>query len=121
MPRIQYCREWIGQFTEENDLLQMNFRRALAESYLRQGEGARGKEILDQIIEWWPDEIGGYLALADAYSHFFDDTALPKNYDRAIAILEEGLAKAKIKQKDRQILKDRIEEIRVLKLQEGAQ
>jgi hypothetical protein len=119
--RIQYCREWIDQFTEENDLLQMNFRRALAESYLRQGEGARGKEILDQIIEWWPDEIGGYLALADAYSHFFDDTALPKDYDRAIAILGEGLAKTKTKQKDRQILKDRIEEIRVLKLHEGAQ
>ena len=106
----QYFQEWLDQFTDEGDDLQMNFRRALASSLLRLGRKEEGKETLLQIVETWPRSVWGYAAMADAYSHSFPGAPIIEHdLDRAIEWLEKGLETAPPNARNRDVLSERLE------------
>ena len=90
----------------------MNFRRAMAEFMFGLCDGDRGEVVLHDIIECWPHNAWGYIALADAYSHLFRGTsALPLDLQRAEGLLRQGLAALDEDDRDREILNDRLQEI----------
>lgn len=55
----RYCEEFIGQFTDADDLLQVNFRRALARFHFGLGDTAAGEATLREIVEEWDGNVGG--------------------------------------------------------------
>ncbi len=110
---LEYCHEWLAQFTEERPSCQVNFRRAKAHFHFCLGEIAEGEATLLQIVERWPNDPWGYVGLADAYSNFFKcDPGPPRNDARAIAYLEQGLAIGDLGESDRETLVERLEEVR---------
>jgi hypothetical protein len=87
----QYCTEWIARFPDENDGMQVSFRRALASFLFRLGETAEMSTVLHTLPEQWPQNVWSYIALADAYSHFFaGEHDLPLDVGKAIGYLEQG-------------------------------
>lgn len=109
----RYCTEWRAQFTDERSGTQVNFGRALAAFLFRMGEVEQAAQVLDGVVEKWPAEVWGYVALADAYSHFFPgECELPLDVERAIGFLERGLAVAGAHRGDREALEERLAELR---------
>jgi len=76
---VQFHREWIAQFPDEDDRMQANFHRDLAECLIRSGDAAAGLTVFHEVVERWPDDVWGYVALADACS----DGSLPVDLDQA--------------------------------------
>jgi hypothetical protein len=109
---IQYCTEWLAQFTGEEELLQCNFRRGLAWFYFRAGEANKGRQLLESTIERWPQSVWGYFALSDAYSHILGPTPLAKDLDKAISLLEQGISRAKAEIADLEIIEERLADLR---------
>jgi hypothetical protein len=110
---LEYCREWLAQFTDEGSSCQVNFRRAKAHFHFCRGEIAEGEAALLEIVERWPKDPWGHVALADAYSHSFEsDPGPPRDDARAIAYLEQGLAIRGLGRSDRETLVERLEEVR---------
>ncbi len=110
---LEYCSEWLSQFTEERPSCQVNFRRARAHFHFCLGEITEGETTLLEIIERWPKDPWGYIGLADAYSRFFKcDAGPPRDDARAIAYLEQGLAIGDLDERDRETLVERLKEVR---------
>lgn len=107
-----YCDEWLSQFTEETGSCQVNYRRAKAQFHFHLGAIPEGEATLHEIIERWPEDPWGYVALADTYSHLFPDPGPRQDNSRAIAYLEQGLALCGSEDRDRCVLLSRLEEIR---------
>lgn len=109
----QYCTEWMAQFPDDDDGMQVSFRRALAWFLSQLGETAEMAAVLHRILEEWPEDIWSYVALADAYSHFSSrEYRLPLDLGKAIGYLEQGLAVAARTPYDRDVIEDRLAELR---------
>ena len=108
-----YLREWLAQFAAEEADMQSNFRSSLAECLMQVGETGEGERVLLENVERWPRQASGYVALADAYSHFFRGASnLPLDVPTAIRWLEKGLTRVGKKDRDRSILEERLKELR---------
>jgi len=108
----QYCTEWMGQFPDEDHGTQVNFRRALASFLFRLGETAEMSAVLHRLPLEWPEDVWSYVALADAYSHFFPaEYDLPLDVGKAIGYLEQGLAATGRSGRDRDVIEDRLAEL----------
>ncbi|MBL8917281.1 MAG: SEC-C domain-containing protein [Myxococcaceae bacterium] len=108
----QYCTEWIAQFRDESDLVQLNFRRALSSHLHRLGQSERASELLHELVEKWPENVWGYVALADAYSHFFrSERICPYDPEKAERYLRRALALQTLRDGDRIMLEDRLEQL----------
>lgn len=109
----QYCMEWIAQFPDEDDSMQVSLRRALASFLFRLGETAEMSAVLHSLPEQWPQNVWSHVALADAYSHFFaGEYALPLDVGKAIGYLEQGLAVDGRTPDDRDVIQERLAELR---------
>ena len=106
----QYCREWLGQFTEEKAAMRVGFCRAWAEFTFRSGQVEKGRAILEQTLADYPKDPWSYIALADAYSHLFADRQfhLPFDLKRAREYLDLGFQRLRAK-KDRTDLQERLD------------
>src|ERR1019366_2695451 len=105
----QYCCEWIAQYRDESDLSQVNFRRAYTSFLYRLGDSEKPGVLLHELIEKWPNNAWGYVALADAHSHFFrNEQILPFDLKKAESYLRQGLALAHLEAGDRQIIGERL-------------
>ena len=108
----QYCTEWLAQFSDEGGHTQVNFLRALARFQFHLGETSAGEATLHGIIDRWPEDAWGYVALADAYSHFWrGDPGPERDFARALGYVEQGLVIA-TDPEDRTALLERLEELR---------
>ena len=105
----QYCEEWIGQFPDGSDLMQINFRRALGAFALRLGQADEGIGVLQGIVDRWPRNVWGYVALADEYSGPQRHPALPPDVPRAVEWLKRGLSAVDPGDLDKEALIERIE------------
>lgn len=109
----KYCTEWMAQFPDEGDGMQVSFRRALAAFLFRLGDTAEMSAVLHRLPEQWPQNVWSYIALADAYSHFFaGEYDLPFDVGKAIGFLEQGLAASGLTAYDREVIKERLAELR---------
>jgi hypothetical protein len=105
----RYCSEWIAQFPDESELTQVNFRRSLASHLHRLGESAAAGQLLHELIERWPNNVWGYVALADAYSHFFrTEQIFPLDLRRAETYLRQALTLRELRAYDREVLEERL-------------
>jgi hypothetical protein len=109
---VEYCREWIAQFTDESEMNQVNFRRALAAFLFHIGDVAEGEATLKAIVDRWPQNGWGYVALADAYAHLFGSSGPARDDTRAMAMLEQGIAAIGPRDPDREVLLERLAEVR---------
>ena len=108
-----YCRQWLAQFTDEDSDMQVSFLRALSDFLFRLGEADEGRGILEDIIRRWPTNAWGYIGLADACSHIFRGASpLPLDTQRAEQILKDGLAAVPKEDRDREVIEDRLSELR---------
>lgn len=118
----RFCEEWIQQFTGEDDVLQVNVRVALADFLFSLGQGARAEALLREVVETWPDNPWGYVALADAHSHLWEGAStLPLDFDEALRWL--ALGQSRVPPEERSVFEERKEEIqeRILAEQHGFQ
>ena len=105
----RYCSEWLTQFPDEDGEVQVGFRRTLAGFQFCLGETSAGEATLHGIVERWPEDVWGYVALADAYGRFRPREPGPeRDVARALGYLERGLAITGT-QRDRDVLVERRE------------
>lgn len=109
----QYCIEWMAQFPDEHDGMQVTFRRALASFLSLLGEVDEVSVVLHGLPREWPKNPWSYIALADAHAHFFaPECDLPFDLGKAIGYLEQGLAAVSPTDRDRDVLEERLAELR---------
>lgn len=65
--RINYCREFISYFPEEDELIMHNMRRSIAESYAELGNYAQADLEFKRLVEDYPNNPWGYIAWGDIY------------------------------------------------------
>ena len=69
--QIEYCREFYTQFTDEDELVLGNMRRAEADAYFFLGESKKGEEKYRELIEQYPNNVWGYIGWADQCCGFY--------------------------------------------------
>ena len=87
--RIDYCREFLNLFPDENDLITHNMRRAIAESYADLGDYEQADLESEKLAKDYPDNPWSYIAWGDIY--YFDKK---DDYDRARELYMKALAVA---------------------------
>ncbi|OGL42952.1 MAG: hypothetical protein A2161_06030 [Candidatus Schekmanbacteria bacterium RBG_13_48_7] len=105
---MSYCQQWITQFIDEEDLLQVNFRRALAEFFSQLERSKEAIDVLHEIVERWPKNIWGFIALADEYGHMFCSSGIvPYDEKKANEWLDEALRNCELEDCDLDMIEDR--------------
>jgi hypothetical protein len=107
-----YCEQWLAQFVDENELEQVGFRRLLADFLFCEGEAERAEKLLLEVVERWPTNAWGYIALADAHGHLVPWSTLPKDVPQALAWIERGFVAIGPKGRDRDALVERLRELK---------
>ena len=109
----QFCEEWIAQFPGDEDLIQRNFRRALGAFLLQLGQGKEALAVLEGTVRRGPDDIWGYVALAEAHAQIRPprQSAVPLDLDRAVEYLDRASAVAAGRE-DREAVAQRLAEVR---------
>ncbi len=89
-----FCSMVLLQFTEEADHLRENFQASLGEFYYLAGDVAKGEKVLLELIAQRPHRSAGYAYLSDMLgeARYNLDDDQPLDLQRAIAVLEQGLA-----------------------------
>ncbi len=89
-----FCSQVLLQFPQESDLLRENFRASLGEFHFLAGQPDEGEKVLTELIADLPHHSVGYAYLADMYGEvrFNSGQDQPRDLDRAIKLLEQGLA-----------------------------
>lgn len=89
-----FCDQILLQFPDEDELLVENFTASHGEFLFLCGEVAEGEEVLTALIKSRPHRSVGYAYLADMFgeSRFNVGKDKPRDLDKAIAILQQGLA-----------------------------
>ncbi len=110
---LEYCRELLEQFPEEEESIQVNFREAMANFYFILGKTDEGLSALNEIVEKCPKNLWGYIYLADAHGHVFDrDNGVPLDLAKAEKYLDQALKKANLGYYGREMIEDRRELLR---------
>lgn len=105
--RIQYSREFLATFRDVSWLMRGNFLRAEAEAHWRLGERDVAEARFAALVKENPDWGWGYVAWSDGYWLGADS---PKDYDRAEAILLQGLERPDLE--DKKVVRDRLKHLR---------
>lgn len=90
--RIDYCREFLNLFPDEDDLIIHSMRRAIADSYASLGDYEQADLESEELVKDYPDNPWSYIAWGDIY--FLgkkDDCDRAKGlYMKALAVAREG-------------------------------
>lgn len=100
--RIDYCREFLNYFPNEQALIIHNMRRAVAESYLYLNNYEQAEVEYTKLVQDYPDNPWGYIGWGDMY--FFEEK---KDYAKAKELYEKSLAIAK-DEDERKIIQERL-------------
>jgi len=89
---IRFMEQVLDQFTEEDELFIMNFMCDLGTLYFRAGREADGEKWFREIIRKNPRKAQPYAHLSDALAFDRRGDKGPRDFERAIQVLEEALA-----------------------------
>lgn len=92
--RLQYIREFLSQFPNEDEDIILNFGRSQGEALWELGKHSEAEAVYTALVERLPDEAWAYIDWADQYWLMNDSL---KQYDRAEAILQQALKRPKLK------------------------
>lgn len=87
---INYYREFLRYFPEEDELIIHNMRRALGDSYASLNRYEEADHEYEGLVQDYPDNFWGYIGWGDIY--FLDQG---KNLSKAKKLYEKALALAK--------------------------
>ena len=104
--RIQYAREYLAQFPDDDDDRHIAFRRAESEALWRLGRTTESEAVYQDLVETFPDKAWGYIGWSDQYYLWRD---APADYKRADAILRQALARPNLD--DRRSVQERLESL----------
>jgi tetratricopeptide (TPR) repeat protein len=85
--RIDYCREFLECFPNEDELIIYNMRRAIAKSYLHLNNYEQAELEYISILQDYPDNCWGYIGWGDMYLY-----GEKKDYVKAKELYGKGLA-----------------------------
>jgi len=103
--RINYCREFLSYFPEEDELIIHNMRRSIAESYTKLDNYEQAELEFKKLVEDYPDNPWGYIGWGDMY--FLERE---KNIARAKELYNK--AKSVLRDKyDAMVLEDRLTDL----------
>jgi hypothetical protein len=104
--RLQFAREFLAQFPDEDDNTQVNFMRAQGEALWAMGRQSDAEAVYTGLVQRFPDEAWSYIGWAD---HYWLWTSGKKEYTRAEAIMTRALARPQLR--DRSYVLDRLREL----------
>ena len=96
--RLSYVREFMAQFPDENEDIQLNFGRGEAEALWQLGRQEESEAAYAALVERLPNQGWAYIGWADEYWLMKD---FAKAYARAEAIMKRAL--------DRRDLQNRVD------------
>ena len=88
---VQFCQEWLTQFSDENGLIEQNFRADLGQFHFLNNDIESGEKVLVKLIEDYPNKSIGYANLSDSLASTRGNSK-PINLPRAKKLLERALA-----------------------------
>ncbi|HVA58946.1 MAG TPA: hypothetical protein VNG13_00190 [Mycobacteriales bacterium] len=95
--RIAVCEAALGRFSDQDQLLVENRRRALAESYFEVGETDQAEELFRSWLD--ADPCWGFGWIGWAACHFYC-ASRPKNYAKAEVLLRQGFSVPGVRDRD---------------------
>lgn len=104
---ITYCTEFLALFPDEDENTLINQRRNIADAYLYLNELTQAEEEFKSIVQDYPMNVWGYVGWGDMYL-FHKPT---EDLKKAKEIYELGLAKTAADDRDRDVLKERLEDV----------
>lgn len=104
-------REILDAFPDEDREVRLHLRTELAQLHYVLGRDAEGERLFMELIADEPDLAEGWSCFADELSFCEPGTGTPRDLDRAIALLEQALARPVGDAKDWE-LEARLEEYR---------
>lgn len=106
-----YFQEWLEQFSEE-PLNRMNTHYALASFTHRAGDVQRSQELLEEMLQLWPDDPWAHIFYADTYLHLDAAPTLHVPFDPERARLSLERAKELSSNRyDREGVQERLDQI----------
>lgn len=89
--RIKYCQEFCDRFSEEDELIVHNMRRAIADSYSFLGEYDSAEAEYEKIALDFPDNHWSYIGWGDMYYlHKKENVKRAKQlYEKALSIAKD--------------------------------
>lgn len=112
--RIEYCNDFYNLFPATDDLIIVNMKRAIAESYFYLDDIQNGIDSFQKLINEFPDSAWGYIGFGDMYSHMGLIDSIPIDLKKAKKIYQTGLKKVKDSMERGYIL-ERLENIEEIK------
>lgn len=104
--RIDYCKEFLSYFPDEDELLIHNMRRVIAETYESLGNYKQAELEYEGIVKDFPDNPWGFIGWGDMY-HFSKNI----NLEKAKELYSKALDIAKGDEELVFIIEDRIEDL----------
>jgi hypothetical protein len=104
--RLSFIREFMAQFPDENEDIQLNFGRGAAEALWQLGRQVESDTAYAALVERLPDQGWAYIGWADEY-WIMKNSA--KAYARAETIMKRALDRPKIQ--DRVDVLERLAEL----------
>ena len=88
---INYYREFISYFPEEDELIIHNMRRTIAESYIKLGSYEQAELEFKKLVEDYPDNPWGYIGWGDMYFLEKDKniTRAKELYNKASSVIKD--------------------------------
>lgn len=96
--RIDYCREFLTLFPDEDKLIIHNMRRSIAESHAKLGDYEQSDSEFEKLVQDYPDNPWGYMYFRDKK----DGDKAKKFYIKALAVADKD---------DIMVVQERLEDI----------
>ena len=84
--RIDYCREFLNFFPDEDELITHNTRRAIAKSYASLGDYERAELEFEKLVQDFPNNPWGYIGWGDMHFRRDDYGKAKELYTRALTV-----------------------------------
>ena len=104
--RLQFAREFLAQFPDEDSHTHVNFTRARGEALWELGRRSEAETVYGTLVERFPDDAWTYIGWSD---HYWLGEGNPQDYARAEAIMTRALARPQLH--DRADLLERLREL----------
>ena len=101
--RIDYCREFLTLFADEDESLVHNMRRSIAESYAKLADYEQSDSEFEKLVQDYSDNPWGYIGWGDMYLRDKKDRDKAKElYIKALAVADKD---------DIMVVQERLEDI----------
>ncbi len=106
--RIRYCEEFCNFFPKSSEIIMVNMKRAIADSYYKTGDIEKGEKTYRNLIKEYPTNIWGYIGWGDIYASGTRNKIIKPDHEKAKKIYRLALNKG---MDDENVLYERLENL----------